>query len=167
MVSSIVGIRFLYRAMSCSNLFCSVSDSLSEQCDTSESRVCTNHFMSSRLASTSWQMLWNKSLRSWYLYMCIKIIISKHSTPHPHPSHITHDYYTEIKHHMSIINSLWKNMLDSQKTVSEITRTIQRFKWERNLIITAICYSYIAFLFSVSEYCGKTDNCDSHRILQI
>lgn len=151
MVSSIVGIRFLYRAMSCSNLFCSVSDSLSEQCDTSESRVCTNHFMSSRLASTSWQMFWNNSLRSFYLYMCIKIIIPWHSAFPPHPSHIIHDYYAEIKHHISIVNSLWKNILDSQKIVWKITRTFQKFKWERNLITIAICYSQISFLFIVSE----------------
>lgn len=149
MVSSIVGIRFLYRAMSCSNLFCSVSDSLSEQCDTSESRVCTNHFMSSRLASTSWQMLWNKSIRSWYLYMCIKIIIPWQSTPHPHPSHIIHDYYAEIKHHMSIINSLWKNMLrltkNSLKNHNHISEVQMRKKFNY--------YWNLLFLHCISFHC--------------
>lgn len=53
------------------------------------------------------------------------------------------------------------------KTVWKITRTFQKFKWERNLIIIAICYSYIEFLFSVSAYCGTTGHCDSQRILQI
>jgi hypothetical protein len=72
MVSSMVGMRTLYRAISCSNFFCSVSDSLSEQCDTSESRVWTNHFMSSRFASTSRQMLCN-SHTSLLLYThCLK-----------------------------------------------------------------------------------------------